>query len=322
MGACFGADVVTSNAGLAMCGHLGIASVGFSYTWLTRTVQLLGPACDLGPFVTATGGGFLSMGGGRSVTLPAGLPVTAFAVRGRGAPPRVTLTGPRGKPGRTLVFQDKAHDTTFVAVASPAAGRWKVSAAAGSAPIVSVRNAAGLPKPSVSARVSGPGRARVLSYRVKPLAGQRVVFVERGARTARVLGAAKGARGSIRFAPAAGPSGRRSIVAEVSQNGLPRATLTVARYAAPAPLKVGRPGRLAAHRTATALRFTWKPAARAVAYRIDVRTSDHRHLRPFLRARSYVVPRVRKGDRVTVTLVALDAANHAGQRRSAVVVAR
>ena len=84
LGACFGADVVTSNAGLAMCGHLGFASVGFSYGWVTRAVRLLGPACDLGPFRTGTAPAFFATGASRVVTLGAGLPVTAFAVRGSG----------------------------------------------------------------------------------------------------------------------------------------------------------------------------------------------------------------------------------------------
>jgi Divergent InlB B-repeat domain len=336
LGACFGGELVASDAGLAMCGQLGIASIGFSYRWATSDLLTLGPACDLGPFRTASAPrpAFLAAGAGGVVRLPAGMPITAFAVRGVGAPPLVTLTAPGGlrvttpstgagaRTPRTLVFKSALDDTTYMAVASPPGGAWKIAAAAGSVPLVSIRNAAGLPKPSVSARVSGTGRTRVLTYRIKPLAGQRVVFVERGAKTAHRLAVASGARGSIHFVPGAGPAGRRRIVAVVTQNGLARATLNVAGYAAPSPLRVGRPGRLVAHRTKTALRFTWNAAPRAVAYRIDVRTSDHRHLRPFLRAHSYVVPRVAKGDRVTVAVVGLSASNRAGRPRAMVVVAR
>jgi hypothetical protein len=337
LAACFGATIVTSDAGLAACGRLGIASVGFSYRWATRALELLGPACDVGAFRTAAGGPvFLANSGVRVVTLPAGLPVTAFAVKGSGAPPVVTVTGPRGvrvvtpsaagagaKTARTLVFKSVQDDTTYVAVASPPAGAWKISAAPGSAPILAVRNAAGLPKPSISARIGGHGRKRTLVYRVKTLAGQQVAFIERGAAgSGRLLGTATGARGTIRFTPGAGRLGRRRIVAMVTQNGLPRATVQVGSYAAPAPLGVGRPGRIVAKRTKTGLRLTWAAAKRASAYRIDVRTSDHRHLRPFLRARAFVVPRVKKGDSVTVTLSALSASNHRGSARRLVVVAR
>ena len=72
LGACFGADVVTSDAGLAACGQLGIASVGFSYGWATRALQLLGPACDLGAVPDRGRRPVFLADAGRVVTLPAG----------------------------------------------------------------------------------------------------------------------------------------------------------------------------------------------------------------------------------------------------------
>ena len=172
--------------------------------------------------------------------------------------------------------------------------------------------------------MSGKGRQRVLTYRVKPLPGQRVVFVERAAGAARQIGSATAANGRSASRRVPAPAGVRRIVAVVTQNGLPRKTLGVARYSAPGPQRVGRPGKLVLRRTKTAVAIAWKAAPHAAAYRVDVRSTDGRHLRPYLgaKARSYVVPRVESRDRITVKVAAVDASGRAGAARSAVSSAR
>ena len=152
LGACFGATIVTSDAGLAACGRLGIASVGFSYRWATRALQLLGPACDLGRLPDR----------GRRPGLPRGFRRQGRDAAGGAAGDGVRGEGPRRAAGRDGVagraafasrrrpppargrrrrgrWCSRACRTTrpTSSIASPPAGAWKIAAAPGSAPIVS-----------------------------------------------------------------------------------------------------------------------------------------------------------------------------------------
>ena len=52
-----------------------------------------------------------------------------------------------------------------------------------------------------------------------------------------------GARGTLRFAPADGPAGIRSVIALVDENGIPRARIVVAHYRAPRPMRPATPSR-------------------------------------------------------------------------------
>jgi hypothetical protein len=87
-----------------------------------------------------------------------------------------------------------------------------------------------LPEAGVTGAVRGSGDSRSLTYRITPVEGQTVTFVERWRGGSGVLGDASGNTGTVRFAPAPGAGGRRTIVAVISQNGLPRAELAVTTY--------------------------------------------------------------------------------------------
>src|SRR5439155_6331627 len=122
----------------------------------------------------------------------------------------------------------------------PAGGVWTITGD-GRVPISRIREARGLPTPSIKASVTGRGRSRVLSWKLRRINGQRVTFAEigKGVRNAIVTGATRS--GAVHFRPADGPAGTRRIVALVEQNGLPRTSLTVASYRAPGILKPGKP---------------------------------------------------------------------------------
>jgi hypothetical protein len=106
-----------------------------------------------------------------------------------------------------------------------------------------------------------------------------VTFFENGAGAARRIGAARGRAGTLRFTPAPGPAGPRSIAAFVERGGLPRARLTVAHYVAPAPVRPAAPPYVRLARHGRSLRIAWGAARRATAYRVDVHVGDGRHLR-------------------------------------------
>jgi hypothetical protein len=338
LGLCIGATVVMSSTGVAGCGHFGPAVVGAGYTWSTGRYEWFGNVCDLGPWTPSRPRAAQSPTSQTTVGLPAGLGVAAFKIAGAGAAPHVTVTGPRGErvvtpPGAggartatSMVAVDEATHTTYVAVAKPSGGTWQISPDAGSVPVVSATAAQALPPVSVRARVGGRGALRTLSYRVKPIAGQKVSFAEqRTGKVGHVIGVARGARGILKFTPGAGPAGTRSIVAQVTQGGLPRASLVVARYRAPAPLRPGRPQRLRLRRTARTLRVTWGASkGRPRAYEVLVTTINHRRelFRVSARRRHVTVRDVRSTDRAVVTVTPLDATHQPGRPARAIARAR
>jgi hypothetical protein len=129
----------------------------------------------------------------------------------------------------------------------------------------------------VHARVGGKAYKRTLTYRLTRIPGQRVTFTEESGSVARRLGVARGARGTLRFAPAVGAAGKRTIYALVEQRGLPRAKLKVATYRAPAPRRPGTPRGIAVKRAARAVTVTWKRVAGVRLYRTETTLTDGRH---------------------------------------------
>ncbi|HEU0193844.1 MAG TPA: hypothetical protein VFQ71_06570 [Gaiellales bacterium] len=133
------------------------------------------------------------------------------------------------------------------------------------------RSRAGLSAaPRIRASVRGAGRRRAVRFRVRRIPGQRVTFAEQSARVYREIGSTGAARGSIRFRPAPGPGGRRSIVAIVERGGVPSAKLTVAHYRAPPARRPGRPRGVVAIRRGGHLVVRWTRARGARGYQVRV----------------------------------------------------
>jgi hypothetical protein len=179
------------------------------------------------------------------ITVPADLPVQAFRFTGTTASPSLTLHGPAGesidanpntlgvKDGH-LIEMDPKTKTTVILVDHPSAGQWTVTLDAGSPAIDTATQASGLDQPDVTATVAGSGLQQTLAWTMTPVPGQSVRFVEEGVDSSKVLTTTSAGSGSIAFVPAPGSAGTRTIVAEISQNGIPRTTVNVATYDAPA----------------------------------------------------------------------------------------
>src|SRR5262249_20889845 len=127
---------------------------------------------------------------------------------------------------------DPTTKETVVLVDQPSAGIWTATLQDDSAPLDSATEASGLPAPDVTASVTGSGAARTLSWSMTPRSGQEVRFVEHGTDSSQVITTTSAASGSVPFTPAAGAGGTRTIVAEVSQDGLPRTNVDVTTYQA------------------------------------------------------------------------------------------
>jgi hypothetical protein len=131
-----------------------------------------------------------------------------------------------------------------------------------------------LPKPRVTATVSGKGQRRTLSYTVNRVPRQTVQFEEVAGHTHHLIGRAHGLHGRIRFTPGAGSAGRRSIVAIVSENKVPETQLTVTHYTAPKPLPPKDPSAVKVAHSAGGVVVTWKPGTEVANYRVRLTLSD------------------------------------------------
>lgn len=340
LGWCPRLNGIVTNRGLAACGGVDVWGVdvglGFGFRWpdpvipvapvviaqVLSTTSILFPSCDLSGYRVAKPRASAAAVGEQLVPIEGGQRVAAISVRGAGALPSITLIGPKGervdtpadrsaivKNSRFLLLQNPRDNTVYIAIRSPSAGTWKVSPKAGApvTPLAEVRQANGLPKPSVKARVSGKGERRKVSYRVRSIPGQRVTFAEKGLRTHRAIGRATKARGSFRFKPGQGSSGRRTIIALVEQGGVPRDQLVVGRYTASRPPRLARPRRVRVKRRGRDLVVAWRRVPGARAYSVLVKLNDGRRtlITTSSRRRRAIVTRVGKRTRGTVSVAGL-----------------
>ena len=285
-----GVQGVFSDVGIAACGKIAWLEAGFGYTRADDHWTLMGPlVCDIGPYRSAGVKGAVFSGSAAA----AGTGVLRFAGRtgeriikliGATAPPQLTLDGPGGQHIATrpdgksevtshyVVLSDSASHTTYIAIRHPA-GTWRMRVARGSV-LRGVLAAGTLPAPHVTATLAGRGRSRMLRYAITAPRGDRVRFAEVGHAASRLLATVNPGRGSIRFAPTAGPGGTRRIVAIVLDHGLPEHQQTVARFRSSAPRRLSAPTRLHARRLSTGLAVSWRPVAGAdVGYAIRLAIS-------------------------------------------------
>jgi hypothetical protein len=306
---CAGARGLISSKGVAICLRLPPFDwqPGFGYVW-GGDFDIYWSGCSVGPYkeqINASAAGTaMAAGTGQVLEVKSGLPGFAVTVTGEGAPPKVTLLGPNGEQyttpdsdeaiteGEYWLIKDPRFNTTSIAVPDPAPGRWELVVDDDSVPVTSIQQADGLDEPEVSAKVRGSGHSRQLQYRVTPLEGQVVTFVEDGASAGDIIGVAKGAQGQIRFRPADGTAEQRDIYAVVEQDGFVRDRIKVASYKAPGAFRPPKPQQLRVKRTASALRLSWRRSSGAREYEVRVHLSDGRHLHILTKKTRLSVPKV------------------------------
>ena len=336
-GLCPGVTGVVSSKGIALCGSLEVdgkklGGVGAGYEW-GGDVKFMAGTCDVAKWRAQRPEASAASPGAKSIKLPDGGRGVLVAVRGIGAPPEVELRGPGGTVLRSardtnevvktkagIAFANRGEKTTYVVLAKPRGGRWTVKPL-GETAIADVKTAGLRPAPAVTAKVRG----KALRYRVKRERGQKVTFLEEARGVSRTIGAVTtGGRGTLRFAPADGPGGRRKVVALVEQDGLPRTRVTVATFKAPPRTQPGKPAALKITRRAKAavaqpLSISWGAAARAARYGVTVELRDGRRLF-FLRdadERVVRIPGADQADLVSARVVGLRADNGAGPAATA-----
>ncbi len=336
-------DGIISSKGFALCGDLPVppfsrVTIGHhfdhDYTDLVPSFDFLRlHSCDLSGYrVMASPTRATAAAAGLGIVLPQARTVD-LAVRGAGGSPTVALTAPSGAqivptitslpeaaaalaaPGGppAAAFTVPGKATTVVVLRRPAAGTWRVSAQPGSPAIAAIAESHTLAAAAVHARVLGHGRRLRLRYSLHPRPGMTVTFAELGSVT-HAIGRARGARGTLSFAPADGPAGTRRIVALIEQDGLPRPQAVLGSYRAPGPLRPGPVRRLRVRIQGHTLAISFGPASNARNYQIRVSTTDGKH-RLLLATASHRSARLGGlGPRAaaTVTVIAFAANGRAG----------
>ncbi|HEX8122765.1 MAG TPA: hypothetical protein VF549_16035 [Solirubrobacteraceae bacterium] len=334
------ADGIISTLGTAACAGLRVRLPGVDATVRVGVSRKHGlgwnvvvAGCDIGPFRVAPPAARAAQAGPPAVTLPGGADAAVLAIHGDGGAPDVTLAGPGGRvvtpaPGALTLDRSTAlaipspdEQVTYVVVGRPERGSWTIQPRAGSAPVTRVEAAQALPRPAIRARVSGRGATRTLTYDVARAPGQNVRFVESGRELHATLGSARAAHGRLRFRPADGAAGARTILAVVEQDGAPRTTLNVARYRAPQP-RAPRVGRVSVRRTARGAKITWSRARGADGYVVTFRLGRAAPATATTSKPSFTLPALDPADGVRVVVRALDAAGRRGPPRAATLKPR
>jgi hypothetical protein len=287
------ASFFASQVGLIGCVGSNGGRYGMALQWAGGRFDKFAGNCDVGkwrqnPNYAQPGKAKAAQAGQPSFTLRSDLPVAVIAARGAGSAPKVVVDGPDGSkliaPADGSPLQSAAatmlpaadEPVTYIVLHRPKGGAYTVTDSTG-APITDIKAADGLPQPEVTGKVTGLGAKRQLRYEVKAIPGQLVRFTETGRGGERLIGTAKGARGTVKFTvPAVG--GKRTVTAQVVQDGNPRAALKVATYTAPKPPKVGRAGKVELTRKGSKLVAGWRKAKGAARYDVVVALSDGRTL--------------------------------------------
>ncbi len=329
-------DAVISTNGLAACfGALG-ARFGFGEHW-GGALQGFSDNCDVGPYRAGSSASVAldhlrAHAAASDLSIPAHARIEVLAAQGAGAPPKIVVTGPGGvridtpadasgvQTSQALLVQDPDDDTTHVILFSPAAGAWTVAPEPGAAAPAGVQIADGLPPVQVSAKVAvahraHAGRRRVLTWSLRPLAGQRVTFVEHGANVTHTLASTDRAHGTLTFTPAPAAGRGRQIVALVTQNGLPRDQPVVARFLAP---------RLPRLRAVHGLRLRgsrliWPGQPAAARYSLMLRSASGATSTAITRQPSLLVPRPMRHRTLAVSISALSTTGTIGPLRMVTV---
>jgi hypothetical protein len=328
------ADGIISSKGVGACGKYLLLEIGFTYPWGGSPTPML-ESCDLGPLrvqpVSAESAAARAHAAIASVPVSAGTSVSDISVTGSGGVPSVVLTDPEGHTvipqtlspatvhAAAIAVSFAKTNTTLIALRTPHAGGWQVAAAPGSVPITSVASARGYAAPMLNAHVTGRGYQRALHYDVTSRSGLSVTFAEQGGRVYKTIGTARGARGTLRFSPAAGAAGRRAIYAIVTESGTPRERVKVASYTAPGPARPGRVKGLRVDARGGSFRITFGTATNAAHYLLRLTGSDGRRQVVLVShgAHRVTVPALGYEDRLAVSVSGVSSYQRSGPSTTA-----
>lgn len=333
-----GGHAVVSTRGVAACGEIPVINLGggVGYRWGEDVATFTG--CDLSSYAEArpadapaaltaragAGGARAAAASAPSFDVPAGAPSVALKVAGAGGAPDVRVVDASGRTvlqttqadeltATHLVLHDAKDALTTIVLKAPAAGRYAIETAPGSAAgVASAQQAIGRPAPRVRATLG----ARSLSWTVTPAlaAGERVTFSERGADGSRTLFTTTAASGRHAFARPAG-HGVRTISAQVATASAAAAPVAVAHYTAPRLVLPGAPRAVVATRGRRTVRVSFAAPRRGgpvASYRVTLRAAGRTVAHVVTQPRAVTFGGVGTAQAATVTVQALATANLGG----------
>jgi hypothetical protein len=331
-----GADMAVSNVGFAACTDIG----GIEYPWDDfDPVYLLNPFLAAGSLVDHFAfdcsteaykkapprplPARVAAAGGQVVSIRSGLPSATLVVRGDGGRPDVTVEGPGGvsftsanpsAAGYVGYMRDVPE--ALIKLNKPKAGDWRIIPNDGSPAITEVLVGEGFKPATVKAKL---GRGHKITYRIRGLGhGQKVQFVERGRFGGNIMGTVAKARGSLRFKPAGGRGGKRTVYALLQHDGMTTKQIKIGTYVAPGPPKPGAPKRVRAKHRSHTMTVNWKAAPRATRYVISLRGNEGTRLAKTAGAKGRKVKftGIRLDERFKVSVRALAKSGRAGPART------
>ncbi len=263
-------------------------------------------------------------GESETFNLPAGAQAQELRITSPAGSPVLRITGPGGEsyttPSATKQVSSVKDqfiaalapnpDQVIIFLKHPKGGTWTVQTLPGSGPLGKLETAEDVAPASVHVRVRHKhGRSYGLAYRIAHYVhGTSVRFVERGRDSTHVLGTARSARGTLRFAPAEALSRGRTIVAYLlNAEGVEARELAVGHYTAPRPFRPAKPRKMRIRRRRSTALASWSAVAGARSYRISIRGSDGRLETHILKAsaRSVLIPNVLGFESFTATVTAV-----------------
>lgn len=341
---------IVSSIGISLCGSGELSNpqtgasidgeLGWSRPW--GGDSSIG-SCDLDDFKPASLKGLGSRAGQRLAAGPqvvrlGGGKVRGIRIEGAGGRPGFTLSGPGGRTitvpaglgdaviGDRLLAVPATSTAVEVQVQAPA-GDWTITPTGGAPEIAKVLTASERPAAKATGRVSSAGgRARRLTVRASDLGGQRLLVRELlPGGGAQELGTIRsGGTSTLRFTPADGAGGKRTIQAVVLLGGRQVDTLTLGAYTAPGPITLPAPRRVTLTRSKVAAKVRWTRVAGAAGYVITVKGSDGRRQRLLAKgsATSLAITQVTGDDRLEVRVQARSKLSRLGAARAATSKAR
>jgi hypothetical protein len=280
--------------------------------------------CDLSEYRPL--GNARAAAGGSTFTMPRKVGTAVLSIEGAGGAPHVKLHAPGGSvydftnavtpvrlPDAAGQIRE-SEDRTVVVLKNPPGGTWTAETAFGSKPVARVQISTVLPQPQVTANVGGVGSSRILRYSIRRIRGQQVRFSESAAGELQPIRTINGGgKGIVHFTTGEAQGAKRQIVADVIQDGMPRASFVVARYSAPNPA-IGRPRAVRVRRKPNRALVTWKAASLAISYIVSVTDTNGGRIAlfPLPRQKRVVVPHVGKKMGLTVRVVGVSRAGRHG----------
>jgi hypothetical protein len=157
---------------------------------------------------------------------------------------------------------DRARSTTYIAIAHPERGTWKIRTLPGSSAIARVLEANPAPKPKVAGKISLSGCTEKLSYSYRPVAGDQIGLDAQNGSKRTFFGHARAGRHVLRFVPAL--TGAGQVIANFVEHGVPSAQTVLVAFNPAKYRQAATPRRLRVRGSV----LSWTPACNATGYSI------------------------------------------------------